>query len=477
MTIQSLPPPDTSLKALAKLAGPIFIANISIIGSGTIDTIMAGRLGTEHLAAIALGLATTICVNMAIIGILQSLSPIAGHHYGARQFSQIGVELQQNFWLAIFLSLIGVPLLMWTDLWTSLGGVEGNVAKMAAGYLIFTALSQPFALFARSFVSLNAALSRPNITMWISLLMLALKAPMNGIFMYGWLGFPAMGGMGAGLSFALMNVFTFIAFYLIWRFDRFYDKYRAPKISPPSWPLIREQLRIGIPIGLSTFFEVSSFTGMAILVSRLGAETISAHQIVANITSMCYMVPLSLGIASTVLVSQSLGARWQSVAYSVLKRSLEISLILALIVVTGLFFGRRAILELYSTDPMVIHLGVNILIFGCCYHLFDALQCVSSFALRGYRVTKLPMIIYGVMLWGVGFIGGYYMCFKGEIFGGPYGAYGFWGATALGLILTGICLSIMAVIVGRRIALEDEHTPEEISQALADSKAGRVPAI
>ena len=75
MTQQHLPPPDTSFKALFKLGGPIFIANISIIGSGTIDTIMAGRLGTEHLAAIALGLAATICVNMAIIGILQSLSP------------------------------------------------------------------------------------------------------------------------------------------------------------------------------------------------------------------------------------------------------------------------------------------------------------------------------------------------------------------------------------------------------------------
>lgn len=471
-----LPPPDTSLKALFKLGGPIFIANISIIGSGTIDTIMAGRLGTEHLAAIALGLAATICVNMAIIGILQSLSPICGHHFGAREYPQIGEALQQNIWLGIFLACIGVPLLLWSDLWTSLGQVKGEVARMAAGYLFFTALSQPFALFARTFISLNAALSRPNITMWISLATLALKAPVNGIFMYGWLGFPAMGGMGAGLSFALMNVLSFVLFYIIWRTDSFYDKFRAPKLQGPRWSLIKEQLRIGIPIGLSTFFEVSSFTGMAVLVSRLGAETISAHQIVANVTSMCYMLPLSLGIASTVLVSQSLGARWQSIAYAVLKRSLKLALFLSLCVITILFFGREKILSFYSTDAQVVALGASILIFGCCYHVFDALQCVSSFAMRGYRFTKLPMLIYGVMLWGVGFGGGYYMCFHGELLGGPYGVYGFWGATTLGLILTGICLSVMAVYIGRKRAQEDEHTPEEIAIALQQSSSGQVPA-
>lgn len=472
MTQQHLPPPDTSFKALFKLGGPIFIANISIIGSGTIDTIMAGRLGTEHLAAIALGLAATICVNMAIIGILQSLSPICGHHFGAREYPKIGEALQQNIWLGIFLACIGVPLLLWTDLWLGLGKPTETVAEMATGYLFFTALSQPFALFARTFVSLNAALSRPNITMWISLATLVLKAPVNGVFMYGWLGFPAMGGAGAGLSFALMNVLSFVLFYIIWRTDSFYDKFRAPKLSLPNWALIKEQLHIGIPIGLSTFFEVSSFTGMAILVSRLGAETISAHQIVANVTSMCYMMPLSLGIATTVLISQSLGARWQSVAYSVLKRSLKLALILSIGVITILYFAREQILNFYSTDPKVVALGVSILMFGCFYHVFDALQCVGSFAMRGYRVTTMPMIIYGIMLWGVGFIGGYYMCFHGEAFGGPYGVYGFWGATTLGLILTGICLSIMALLIGRHIAKNDEHSAEEIARALEESVHG-----
>ena len=53
-TPHRMTPPDIGLRAILKLATPIFIANLSIMGAGTIDTVMAGRLGAEHLAAVRL---------------------------------------------------------------------------------------------------------------------------------------------------------------------------------------------------------------------------------------------------------------------------------------------------------------------------------------------------------------------------------------------------------------------------------------
>lgn len=291
---------------------------------------------------------------------------------------------------------------MYTDLWISLGKVEGEVARMAAEFLFFTALALPACLFARTFISVNAALSRPRITMWVSLVMLALKVPLNGIFMYGWLGFPAMGGSGAGVSFCILNYLAFLCYLAIWKRDAFYRTMHAERIFGPRWALMKEQLHVGIPIGLSTFFEVSSFTLMAIFVARFGSEAVSAHQIVANITSLCYMLPLSIGIASSVLISQCLGARWPAVAYTVLTRTLKVSVASATCIVTILFFARHWLVTLYSSDTGVCAMAASLLIFGCLYHVFDAMQSVSSFALRGYRVTRLPMIIYGVMLWGRG---------------------------------------------------------------------------
>ena len=469
--MSKLTPPSTSFKSLFKLAGPIFVANIAIIGGGTIDTIMAGQLGKDHLAAVALGLAATICVLMGLVGILQSLSPIAGHHFGARQYEKVGEELQQNLWLATGLCLFGVPLLLYTDLWTSLGQVEGEVAEMASQFLTFTAICLPGSLFGRTFISVFAAISRPRVTMWVSLGVLTLKAPLNAVFMYGLFGMPALGGAGSGVSFGILSVLSCLLYLFIWMRSPYCKKMHAAKFHWPRWDLIKEQLHVGVPIGLSTFFEVSSFTLMAIFISRFGSGTISAHQIVGNITSMCYMIPLSTGIATSVLVAQCLGAKWPSIANMVLKRSLMAAVIIAVAIVTILLFARQYIVPLYTGDTEVQQLAIALLIFGCCYHVFDALQAVSSFALRGYRVTKLPMIIYGVMLWGVGLGGGYYAAFHAEAFGGPYGVFGFWSCTSLGLIMTGLTLAAMALWVGRQRAEDDTHTPEEIEAARVISQA------
>lgn len=466
MTAKPLTPPDISIKALLELAGPIFIANIAIIGSGTIDTIMAGRLGKDHLAAITLGISATICVLMGLAGVLQGLSPIAGHHFGAKRYRHIGQEVIQSFWLGIALLCIGLPILLASHIWVDLAGVDGDVARMADQFMFWTAMALPASLAGRIFISVNAAVSRPRITMWVSLGMLALKAPLNAVFMYGWLGFPAMGGGGAGISFFVLSWLSLGAYAFIWKLDPYYRKMHAEKLSGPKWSLLKEHLHVGLPIGLSTFFEVSSFTFMAIFVSRFGSETASAHQIVGNMTSMCYMIPLSLGIASSVLVSQCLGARWPALGYAVLKRSLSIATATALMISILLFFAREPIISLYTKESGVHALASSLILFGCFYHLFDALQCVSSFSLRGYRVTRIPMLIYGIMLWGVGLGLGYYFAFHGEWAGGPYGVHGFWGLTAIGLFLTGSTLCAMALWVGKQFAKDDEHTPAEIAAAL-----------
>ena len=153
----------------------------------------AGRLGAEDLAAVALASASTGCIFMLLVGIVQGLSPICGHHFGARKFEQIGFEINQSLYLVLLLSIFGIGILSWTSFWTELGGVTGRIASLASLYLIASAVAVPAALLNRVFISVNAAINQPRITMWISLLMLALKAPVNALFMYGLFGLPELG--------------------------------------------------------------------------------------------------------------------------------------------------------------------------------------------------------------------------------------------------------------------------------------------
>lgn len=448
--------PDISYRAIARLATPILVANISIIGSGTIDTIMAGRLGAEHLAAVAIGNATVIMVILTLVGVIQSLSPLAGHHFGARRFERIGFELTQSLWLSLVLGLVGLAILSATDFWISLCNAQGNVARMLRIYLLASAASVPAFMLARPFVALNAAVNLPRVTMWVSIGLLVLKGPLNYVFMYGLFGLPALGGAGAGVSSALGATVSLIALYSYWRFSHVYDAMRPARIYLPNWQAIKTHLKIGVPISLSMFFEISSFALMAILIGRIGTIDVAAHQIVGNTTSFIYQAPLSLGIAVSVLVAQCLGAGSPTLARQAMIRVLRFALGIAAVTCSCLFLFRHTVVSLFTTDPAVALLAESLLGIAVIFHVADALQTISCFALRGYRVTFLPMCIYGVLLWSVGLGGGCWLGFHAESFGGPFGAHGFWAATAAGIILVSIAISTYAFYIAKD-RLKDER--------------------
>ena len=163
-----LTPPDASLRALLRLAWPLFIANLAVVGNGTIDAIMAGRLSPDDMAGVAVASSIYITVYIGFMAVLQALSPIAGHHYGAQRWRAIGDDLQQALWLAGLLLFFALPCVLATGFWTRAAGVEGRVAEITSTYLLAVAFGLPAGLATRVFVALNAAVSRPKVTMAVN---------------------------------------------------------------------------------------------------------------------------------------------------------------------------------------------------------------------------------------------------------------------------------------------------------------------
>ncbi|HAW44869.1 MAG TPA: MATE family efflux transporter [Sutterella sp.] len=453
--------PDISYRAIARLATPLWIANVCIIGGGTIDTIMAGHLGSADLAGVALGAASMTCVFLALAGVLNGLSPIVGHHYGARRKDLIGFELSQSLWLVVALSIIGMLILGNTWIWTGLSQVTGRVKDVAEVFLLVSVLGIPAVLASRSMVSVFSAVSKPRITMYVSAANLALKAPLNAVFMYGFGPIEGLGGAGAAISSTILVWLSLAIYVLAWKKDSFYAEMQCTRWYMPDMKSLKEQLKIGIPIGITTFFESSSFTFMAVFIGRLGPVTLAAHQIVANITALCFMVPLSIGITSSVLVAQSLGARHSEVAYLAMVRTLKAVTAIALTVSVTLYFAQDLVFDIFTNEETVAKTAAPLLLFGIFYHVFDSLQGVASFALRGYRVTFIPMVIYGIFLWGLGLSGGYYLAFYAQWLGGPFGASGFWGMTSISLMIVGLMLLVYALWIGKNRIREARAKEED----------------
>ncbi|HEU0200203.1 MAG TPA: MATE family efflux transporter [Burkholderiaceae bacterium] len=441
--------PRVGLGPLARLAGPILVAQLAVMGLGVIDTVMAGRLSAHDLAAVAVGSSVYATFYVTFIGVLQALTPIAGHHFGAGRHADIGHDLGQALWLAAALAAIGVALLAWPAPWLQLARPEPRVAEITTTYLQAVAFGLPPALATRAYIALNSAVSRPQVTMAIQLAALASKVPLNLVFMYGAGPIPAFGGAGCGMATALIGWLTLLLSWLVWRLDPYFVRFRSGRHTGPRWARQRELLKLGLPSGGSLLIEVSSFTLIAILVARLGAATVAGHQIAANLIAVLFMVPLSIGVAASVLVAQSLGARAPHLAQRAARVGYGTAAALALIGTTTVFVLREQIVAAYTVDATVASVAFSLIGLACIFHIFDAMQGVAGFILRGYKVAFIPMLIHGAALWGIGLAGGYRLAFHPPA-GWPYsGAQSFWIAAVVGLVVAAAGLSWLAHATAR----------------------------
>jgi MATE family multidrug resistance protein len=440
-----------STRALLTLAWPILVGQVAIIGLGVIDTVMAGRLSADDLAGVALGSSVYATVFVGFMATLQALTPIAGHHFGARRFHEIGIDVEQTLWLALALTLFALVPLLANPLWLPLLGAEPSVARISSDYLWAVAAGLPAALASRAFIALNAAVSRPAVTMLINLAVLAAKAPLNLLFIHGAGPLPALGGAGCGVATALLMWIILAANFALWRADPFYRRFRAPahRTRGPVWARQRELLRLGVPSGATTLIEVSSFTFITMLLARFGATAVAGHQIVANVIALLFMLPLSYGIAAGVLVAQSLGAGDPSTARRAGLRGYRLTAATAIAVVVAVYLLREPLVGLFTRDAAVAAMALGLVGFGLLFHLFDAIQGVAAFILRGYKVALLPMLIHGVTLWAIGLAGGVWLAYAPPDWWPLGPAASFWLAAAVGLAIAAVALSWLADFVSR----------------------------
>ncbi|MCT7328091.1 MATE family efflux transporter [Ralstonia mojiangensis] len=431
------------VRRITELAWPVLIGQLAVIAFGVLDTAMAGRASAADLAAIGLGGSIYVTVYISLMGVLQALSPIAGQLYGAQRHSEIGEEVRQAVWLGLVLAAIGMLILWFPAPLLHLADATPELAEKATAYLRYEALALPAALGFRIYSALNNALSRPVMVTVLQLAGLAIKFPLNALFLYGGMGVPAMGGPGCALASMIISWLWFVAAATILMRNPAYKPFAIfMHYSPPNRARLWALVRLGVPMGFTYLIEITSFTLMAIFIARLGTVVLAGHQIAANLGAVAYMVPLSLSIATSTLAAQSIGARDRVAARRISLNGIKLAVMCAVIVGAAVLFLRRELVSLYTHDDAVLAIAVPLLPFIAFYQMFDALQVMTAFILRAYKIALIPTVIYALSLWGVGLGGGYVLGFGllGDIAAALRGAAGFWAANGLSLMVAGALL-------------------------------------
>ncbi|MFZ4062030.1 MAG: MATE family efflux transporter [Polynucleobacter sp.] len=449
--------------SLLKLAGPILIGQLAVIAFGVLDTAMTARYSADDLAALAMASAIFISVYVGLTGVISALAPIAGQLFGAKRFDEIGEEVRQSVWLAVGLTFLGCLILLNADYLLAISNVNPDIEGKARLYLHILALGLPASMGMRVLMALHNAVSRPLVITIVQLIGLGLKLPLNWLFIYGGFGIEGMGGPGCAVATVIISwlwLFITLGFIL---FDDFYKPLKIfSHFSMPDWHRIWTLLRLGTPIGFSYLIEVTSFTFMSLFIARLGTTALAGHQIVANMGTVIYMVPLSLSIATMTLVSQSIGANKQERAEEIGWSSVFFTTVVCVSIGIAVWVFRMALLDLYDPPEEVKLLSIPLFLFIALYQVFDALQVTAAFILRAYRIAFWPMLIYAGSLWGVGLGGGYLMGFN--VLGNtpPFlqGANGFWAGNSISL---GLAACLLLYLFRRTAArFEKTHPPVEV---------------
>ena len=443
------------VRELVRLGWPVLIAQLAVMANSVIDTIMAGRYGTLDLAAVGIGSSIYFSVFVALMGVLLALTPIVAHLYGAGRPADIGEELRQSAWLAAALALVSLAPFAYPEPFLAVARLEPALEAKVRAYLHALAWSVPASLLFRVFYSFSTAISRPRTVMALTLVRLALKVPLNWVFMYGDVGAPELGSTGCGLATALVS---WIVCALAWAWCWFEPAYRPYRVFARwSWPnakALGRILSLGLPIGLTFLVDVTGFTFMALFIARLGALYSAAHQIAANLAALTFMLPLALGNAASVVVGQSLGAGQPARARAAGLAGLALALACAVLVGACLYLFADGIAGLYAGDAGLRRVAAGLIAFVAVYHLFDAVQAVVVNVLRGYKRAVVPMLIYAIALWGVGLGGGYAIGLTGvdlALLGlsTPMGAPGFWLAAIASLVLASSLVTAYFLRVSR----------------------------
>lgn len=426
-------------RALLHLAGPLIINNLSIAGMQFADAVMAGRLGAESLAAVAVGgsvwfLGFTVC-----LGLMMSISPIAARYYGAGKPEMIGRYTRQGLWLAV---VLGLTLFTLTQLFVAkiltYLGIDIGFRDVTIGYVRAIMFGAPAicAFLAFRFTTEGIGFTRP--IMYMSLFALVCNVFLNWVLMYGHFGVPAYGAVGCGMASAItmwlmtIAMSVYVARQPIYKALKIFDHW-----APIRVPVLKEIFALGTPIAVTITAEAGLFSAVSILVGTRGADVTAAHQIALNFAATMFMIPLALSAATTVRIGHALGGGSAERARLGGATGILMCIIFMACSAAFLLLFRDVVVGIYTNDPSVTQIAISLLLMAAVFQIADGVQIGAAGALRGYKDTRMPMLINTFSYWVLGFP----LAYLATVTYRAPPSY-IWGGFVLGLTVAAVLLTI-----------------------------------
>ncbi|QIQ21360.1 MATE family efflux transporter [Zophobihabitans entericus] len=444
------------IKVIITLAIPVIIAQASQTAITFVNTMLAGHYSALALAGVAIGASIWLPTILFGQGLFSVLTPIIANLNGASKRQHIAAHTRQGIVLATFLSAIIMTILYNGDKLINLRSenspIDPEMIKAATDYLRTIMWGAPGFLYFLVYRNQCEGLSNTKPAMIVAFTALMVNIPINYVLIYGKLGLPELGAAGCGIAAATVFWLMFILMRCYTLFSgSLRDIRNTPKGKLLDFEVMKRIIVLGMPLALAYFFEISLFAIVAILIAPLGEVAVAGHQIIFTISSMTFVIPLALSVATSIRVGFLLGEQKILAAKHTSYISLSIALCMALIMASGLIIFNPYLIAMFTDDIAVILLATQLIILLALYQCSDYLQVTANSVLRGYKDTRSIFIVTFIAYWIIGLPLGYILALT-DILVSPMGPAGFWTGIICGLTVAAIFLLSRMVFI--------QHQPE-----------------
>ena len=431
----------TELRAMARLAAPLVVGQVALMTLNVVDLAMAGRLGAEPMAALAVATTLFYAVIVVAQGLVMGLDPFVAQAYGAGEHRRCGLWLLRGIVVAVVTTLPVVLMLAFAG--GPLLRLLHQPAELIPTSTLYLRALCPGILFRLLYVACRQVLQaqgRVALPVTVALLANAVNALADYALIHGVWGVPAMGVVGVGLATSVCDAFmglSLLAAVLAGPFLRGHGRWRLVEVLDLT--ALRSFFRVSLPLAFQTGVEGWGFVFTGLMAGWLGSLVVASHQVTMNLAAVVYMVPLGLSSALVVRVGHAVGRSDPAALRRAVGVGLGVGACIAVFTASLFALAPGPLAGIYTQDAAVLALSVSLLPLAAAFQLFDALQVVGLGVLRGLGDTRFPALASLLGFWALGLpIGGWLA------FGGGLGARGIW----IGLV---IGLTIMCAVVLLRI--------------------------
>lgn len=379
-------------KTILNLAGPVIVSQVGLMVVSLVDTMMVGQLGSVPLAGVSFANALFWPVMLMGMGVAMGLTPLTTRAYVRENESRIKSLLKNSFLLNMVLGVVLTLILSALTLAMPLMGQDAAVVEIATpfSWLMVASIVPMMAFYTMR--QLLEGLGNTTSAMVITVTANLANIGMNYVFIYGYLGMPAMGAFGAGLA-TLISRFMMVGLFalLIYRKDKFNYYFTGFwKERVQNFRLLR-LWRLGYPIAMQIGVEMTAISLMAIVIGTFGAVELAAHQIAINLPTMAFMFTGGIASALSILVARNYALKLYDEVKALLRAAqvmiVGFMIFFALLVV----IFAHPIVSIFTPDSGAQAVAAHLLLFAVFFQISDGIQGVTIGALRGLMDVKRPM--------------------------------------------------------------------------------------